>query len=133
MGRTGEHPLSSLYRTLPPYFSHSDSRGSITGLLNQGEWREVNLIASSAGVTRGRHYHAYTTECFIVLSGRIRVQFRRPAKNGNHTVEEREFGAGEVFLVPPLVEHTFDVLTEATWINLLSSAMDPENPDFHRY
>ncbi|MCH2184463.1 cupin domain-containing protein, partial [Myxococcota bacterium] len=102
-------------------------------LLNTGLWREVNLITSDEGATRGRHFHKETEECFIILSGRIRVEFRKPTEAGAWLEEEATFGMGDVFTVKPEVEHTFFVLEKAQWINLLTKPVDQENPDFHQY
>ena len=122
-----------LYRRIDRCFEHSDSRGNIHGLLNEGAWREMNLIASDAGAIRGGHYHKLTEECFVILSGAILATFRKPGANGLDSLEEVRFETGDVFIVNPLVEHTFEVREKARWINLLSIPMDAENPDFHRY
>jgi mannose-6-phosphate isomerase-like protein (cupin superfamily) len=122
-----------LHRRLGRYFTHSDARGSIEGLINTGTWREVNLIRSEAGVVRGRHYHKHAEECFIILSGRIKVDLRLPASGAADRSETLNVQAGDVFIVPPLVEHTFDILEDAVWINLMSIPMDANAPDFHKY
>ena len=59
------------------YFEYEDPRGSITGLINQGNWKEVNLITSSKNSIRGDHYHKRTTELFIILEGEIEVISQR--------------------------------------------------------
>ena len=122
-----------LYRRLERYFKHSDARGSIEGLINSGIWREVNLIRSEAGVTRGRHYHMHAEECFIILSGKIRVSFLLRADGMPECRETINLQGGDVIIVLPMVEHTFDILEDAQWINLMSVAMDPSAPDFHKY
>lgn len=122
-----------LYRRIEQYFEHSDLRGSIKGLVNLGTWREVNLINSDAGAVRGRHYHKLTEECFVILSGKILVKFRKPTAGIPDLTAEMIFQAGDVFIVNPLVEHTFEILEKAQWINLLSVAMDSENSDFYKY
>lgn len=125
--------MSDLFHIVPRYFEHVDARGSITGLLNIGVWREVNLISSDAGMTRGGHFHKVTEECFVILSGQIRVLFRKCNKPGEWRKEECLFGAGDVFIVRPWVEHTFVVLEKAQWINLLNMPVDQIQPDFHKY
>jgi mannose-6-phosphate isomerase-like protein (cupin superfamily) len=124
--------VTQLYQRIPPYFSQSDARGAITGVLNFGAWAEVNLITSVADTVRGRHYHKHTEECFLILSGRIKVTFRKPESEADLT-EETVFTAGDVFRVFPFVEHTFEILEDAQWINLLSRPIDKNDPDFHRY
>lgn len=125
--------MSSLFRILPPYFDHADARGSITGLINIGNWEEVNLIVSDAGMVRGSHYHRSTLECFLILSGKIDVQFRKPYSDGTWEELSQVFVTGDVFIVEPLVEHTFYIQEPSQWINLLSQRMDPQKPDFHKY
>lgn len=121
-----------LFRLIEPYFSHGDARGSITGILQEGEWREVNLIQSEAGAVRGKHYHQYTQECFIILEGEIRVEL---SLRGDSEVQHEVLNAskGDVFIVPPGIEHTFHIVETARWINLLSIPLDPDAPDLHRY
>lgn len=122
-----------MYRILPRYFEHKDARGSITGLLNVGAWCEMNLISSDAGTIRGRHYHKDTQECFVILEGRIHVVFFRPLSVGKWQHAERTFVQGDVFIVEPLVEHTFHIQQASQWINLLSRPVDLQQPDFHKY
>lgn len=123
-----------LYERIQPYFKHVDDRGSLRGLINFGEWQEVNIITSQKDSVRGGHYHKNTKECFVILSGKIFVQFRLPQSNGEPDyLEESIFEEGDVFLIEPLVEHTFTVISDAQWINMLSSPMDANNPDFYRY
>jgi mannose-6-phosphate isomerase-like protein (cupin superfamily) len=133
MGRARENILMELYRRIEQYFEHIDPRGSIQGLINSGSWREINLISSDAGAVRGRHYHKLTEECFIILSGRILVKFRKPLPGKSDLYAEMIFYAGDVFTVNPLVEHTFEILEKAQWINLLSIPMDSEHSDFYKY
>lgn len=122
-----------LYRRLGRYFTHSDGRGSIDGLINTGRWGEVNLIRSDAGVIRGRHYHKNAEECFVILSGKIKVDLRFPVLGKADLRETLSVQTGDVFIVPPRVEHTFYILEAAVWINLMSIPMDPKSPDFHKY
>jgi dTDP-4-dehydrorhamnose 3,5-epimerase-like enzyme len=125
--------LNALFSILPRYFEHSDARGSILGLINIGNWREMNLISSDADTVRGRHYHKSTLECFVILSGRIRVSFRRPNSDGTWEEASSDFVAGDVFIVEPLVEHTFYIQEMAQWINLLSQPVNSKILDFHKY
>ena len=66
-----------MYKKLAPYFTHDDGRGQIVGVVNEGEWREINSISSEAGAVRGNHYHSSTIELFLVLSGKIEVTVQR--------------------------------------------------------
>lgn len=118
--------------TIKSYFGHKDSRGEVTGLINTGEWRELNLVTTHQGQVRGNHYHKTTTEAFIVLSGEIRVDLRRPLGD-NWETSTHTFQGGDVFIIESGVEHTFFATQDSTWINMLDNPMDETNPDFHKF
>lgn len=123
-----------LYERIEPYFKHVDDRGSLRGLINAGEWREINIIDSQKGSIRGGHYHKNTKECFVILSGKILVKFRLPQGDGEEDIlEESFFEKDDVFLIRPMVEHTFIVISNAQWINMLSTPLSKDTPDFYRY
>jgi dTDP-4-dehydrorhamnose 3,5-epimerase-like enzyme len=116
-------------RVIEPYFQFQDERGGITGLIQGMALREVNLIRSQAGTIRGGHYHEKTQEVFCILSGAIEVSLTD--RQGGRS-EVFLVGPGKVFLVEPGEVHTFRVLEDSTWINLLDQVMDPAAPDIHR-
>lgn len=122
-----------MLKIIKRYFMHEDKRGTLEGLVNFGEWKEMNLISSLAGVERGNHYHKETLELFIILEGKINVILLK-VKDGKlvGSKTERIVNRGDVFLIDPFVNHTFRVLVEAKWINVLSKKIDPENPDIHK-
>lgn len=133
MGLFGGYILSEMYQIIPSYFEHNDERGTVRGLLNSGVWKEINFISTEANCERGRHYHKETIECFIMLSGSVRVTFHRPKFDNGWQVEERVFTEGDVFKIFPGVEHRFVTEDKCEWINLLSIPFDKSNPDFHTY
>ena len=122
-----------MLRFVNRYFVHTDERGSIQGLINQGTWRELNLITSDAGIVRGNHYHKKSQELFIILEGDIEIRTQavdegRPVGN----ISVHQVKAGDVFWVEPMTNHTFTPHTRAKWINALSEPVDTEHPDFYR-
>ena len=121
-----------MLKVINRYFMHKDKRGALEGLVNFGEWKEINLISSLAGVERGDHYHKETLELFIILEGKINVILEK-VKDGKlvGSKTERIVKRGDVFLIDPFVNHTFRILDEAKWINVLSKKIDPKNPDIH--
>jgi len=112
------------------YFTHRDSRGSITGLINDGVWKEFNIITSESDIIRGNHYHKHTTELFMILEGCIKVKTQY-VHDGQliGEISEDKVHANDVFLIRPLINHTFEVLEASRWINVLSEKMDEENLD----
>lgn len=110
-----------------PYMTHQDARGQFTGITNE-TWEEVNLIETYANQVRGGHYHRQTRELFYIVSGEIEV-----------TVEELETGekdqftakANDIFVIEPMHLHTFRTLSDASWLNMLNPALDPDDMDFH--
>ncbi len=113
---------------LTPYFSRLDERGGFLGI-TQESWAEVNFIETGANQVRGNHYHKETRELFFIVSGEIEVVID-DLNSGEHA--EFSFSKGDVFIIEPYEVHTFRTRTDAQWINMLSKAMDPANPDFHQ-
>lgn len=115
------------------YFMHSDDRGLIKGIVNFGQWEEVNFISSDANVQRGNHFHQETTELFFILDGKIKVIVQKVDK-GNLVGEQKEYivAKGDIFLMEKNVNHIFYVLEKSQWINMLSKKIDPHCPDIVR-
>lgn len=122
-----------MLKLIKRYFMHTDKRGTLEGLVNFGEWKEINLISSLAGVERGNHYHKETLELFIILEGEINVILEK-VKDGKLIGNKIEMivKGGDVFLIDPFINHTFRVLDEAKWLNVLSKKIDSQNPDIHK-
>ncbi|MDP7525726.1 MAG: sugar nucleotide-binding protein [Dehalococcoidales bacterium] len=114
---------------IAPYFYFADERGALRGLTQGRTWEEVNHVESVAGSTRGNHYHKDTTEGFFIISGSVKIFLLNIPDNSK---TEFKVGAGDFFIVQPNVLHTFEVLEDAQWINMLSKAMDNADNDIHR-
>ena len=122
-----------MIKRIDSYFYHEDERGSLKGLVNFGTWKEMNMITTVSGTTRGNHFHRQTTELFIILDGKIKVQCQKVNSDQlEGEVVEEVFEKGDVFLIEPMTMHTFDVLEDARWINALDLPIDPKSPDLHR-
>lgn len=122
-----------MIKILNRYTVHEDPRGRLEGLINFGEWREINMISSKPHVKRGNHYHKETLELFIILDGELEVVCQKVADgkvSGN--VQRFDFKSGDVFVIEPFTNHIFTTKTEARWMNALSKPLDQKNPDFHR-
>jgi dTDP-4-dehydrorhamnose 3,5-epimerase-like enzyme len=107
-----------------------DSRGCFEGLINQGNWLEINLITSHAGVIRGGHYHVKSEELFFIIEGEVVVQAQKIMDGKLSGLSESfNFAQGDVFIINKLVHHTFHVLKPSRWINALSVVFDKASPD----
>ncbi len=114
-------------KILKPYFKSADSRGEILGI-SQFDWmREINYIESHSGSTRGGHYHKKTTELFFIMEGEIKVSVKHLKSQESKEITVRK---GDIFIVEPLEVHTFQIIKDARWINVLSHPMDKHDPDF---
>ena len=116
-------------KIIEPYFRFSDDRGGMLGIVNEGEWQEINLVDSQAGAVRGGHYHRRTRELFHIIDGRIRVEV---TDLEGRVLVERHVSGGDTLVVEPGEVHTFHCETPCRWINVLSRRIDPEAPDIWR-
>jgi dTDP-4-dehydrorhamnose 3,5-epimerase-like enzyme len=115
------------------YFEHKDEKGSIRGLVNFGQWEEINIIESEAGVKRGNHYHKYTQELFIILEGRIKILLQKVINNQLvGEIKEYEVQKGDVFLIETSINHIFIILEKSRWINVLSKKIEKQLTDIIR-
>jgi len=110
---------------ITPYFSRTDDRGEFIGLLNNGQWEEVNYLFTKAGEIRGNHFHRETTEIFYIISGTIKVTIISPTG----TPLTYDIKSGDLFEIPPGEIHTFHCQSDCKWLNFLSRKIDPTNPD----
>ncbi|MBF0545912.1 MAG: cupin domain-containing protein [Candidatus Riflebacteria bacterium] len=118
---------------LDNYYSFTDDRGSLKGLINTGKWEEVNLVTSMKDSTRGNHYHKETIEVFIIIKGKIEVSLQKVENSRlSGSVEKHIFRKGDVFLINPFVNHTFFCIEESEWLNMLSKTINIENKDIFR-
>jgi dTDP-4-dehydrorhamnose 3,5-epimerase-like enzyme len=121
-----------LIKRIPNYFSHRDDRGSIRGIINFGTWEEMNFITSDAGTVRGNHYHKYTKEAFLILEGEINIMTKN-VKTNKKFVDEEVVKQGDFFIIEPFILHTFRIIKDSKWLNLLSHKMgDDDDKDFYR-
>ena len=118
---------------LKNHFSVTDSRGKMTGLINQGNWQELNLFKTLPNQLRGSHYHKFTDELFIILKGKIKIHLTKVTEKSELIGKTKYINVskGDVFIIPKLTYHIFEMIEETEWINALSIRLDKENPDIH--
>ena len=123
-----------MIKFIPNYIEHSDKRGYFHGLINFGNWEEINFICSEAGTIRGNHYHENTDELFIILEGKINIILQRVLGNKDLENNKETFSVkeGDVFLIKKNVNHIFQIIEYSKWINVLSKKIDKEKPDIRR-
>ncbi len=119
----------ALGRFVYPYFSFTDQRGAIYGVMQGEPWKEINYIESRRGETRGNHYHETTREGFYIVDGRVEVTLRALDESSLRVFVAEK---GDTFVVDPLTIHTFKVLDDSCWINFLSEPINREFPDIRR-
>ena len=110
-----------MIQILTPNFEFSDERGKLTQLVREG-FSQFNIIFSKKDVLRGNHYHKENKEAFFVISGKFELTASLNGEEKTYIFEE-----GDMFLVPPFVNHSFYYLEDT----LLASMYDigVENPD----
>lgn len=119
-----------MYKLINKYFSYTDQRGTIDGLVNFGNWQEINLITSNKGSIRGGHYHKKTSELFYILKGEIKAELC--PFNSLDKKETLVFKQGDIILIEPYTVHTFFMLTDSQWINMLSIKNNENSPDIYQ-
>ena len=82
----------------------------------------------SAGSKRGGHYHKETKELFFFIEGEIKITIEHLKKKQK---QELTVHKGDILMVEPFEVHTFEIIKDAKWINILSVPMDKKDPDFH--
>ena len=116
------------------YIEYSDKRGSFLGLVNFGNWKEINIIFSEADTVRGNHYHKNTDELFLILEGKIKITLQKVLNYKALDNEKKTFNVqeGDVFLIKKNVNHIFETIEYSKWINVLSKKINKDKPDIHR-
>jgi dTDP-4-dehydrorhamnose 3,5-epimerase-like enzyme len=118
---------------LKNYVVKEDSRGIMKGLVNQGKWKELNFFSTFAGQIRGNHYHKKTDELFIILKGKIEIEWSKVDSKGKKIYDLNKITVkmGDVFIIKRNTRHIFNIIEDSEWINGLSQKMDELNPDIY--
>lgn len=101
-----------------PDFVFENNAGSLKQLVHKG-WRQINVITSCAGSTRGGHYHKYNTEGFYVIRGGFTLIVWNTDRK-----ETYEMTAGDMFEIPAYVYHIFVYHEETILISMYSQGVE---------
>jgi len=112
-----------------PYFSFIDDRGKLIGLSQDYNWEEINYIESVKEAIRGGHYHKATKEGFYIIDGKVEIKLHNLANNYQQVFFVE---GGDFFIIEPETVHTFEVLADARWINMLSRAIKGKEKDIYK-
>jgi dTDP-4-dehydrorhamnose reductase len=111
-----------------PYFYFVDERGKLVGLFQGQRWEEVNYVESAKGCVRGNHYHKETTEGFFVIDGKIKVTLVGITKDFERTFVAKK---GDIMVINPNTIHSFEMIKDSKWINMLSKPLGDNAKDIH--
>ena len=115
-------------RIFQSYKRIEDGRGAFLGIINSGNWEEINYIETKAGQTRGGHYHKDTLELFFIVEGVIDVSVHDIDGNSRQSLTVMK---GSILIIDPKEVHTFVCRTDSKWINVLSKRIDDQFHDIH--
>lgn len=111
-----------------PYKKLEDSRGSFLGIVNSGQWEEINFVETAANQVRGGHYHKKTWELFFIIDGDIEITI---TELGGVGMNKFTVGPGSIFVIEPFEIHSFACKTPCKWINVLSKRIDDQFHDIY--
>lgn len=110
-----------LIEMLKPDFEFSNDTGLLVQLVHDG-WKQVNVLVSKAGSTRGGHYHKISREVFYIVSGETKLLIE--------TANEREeyvLRKGDMFLISPFQRHTFTFAEDTVMVSMYDICVELED------
>lgn len=107
-----------MYKMIVPDFVNEDERGKLVQLVHDG-WRQVNVVMSAGGTTRGGHYHKNNREAFYIVSGSCDVTLEMDGEK-----QTARFTAGDFFAIEPYTVHTFRYLKDTLLVGLYDNGVD---------
>ncbi len=110
-----------LVELMKPDFCLDNEKGSLVQLVHDG-WKQINVIWSPKDSIRGNHYHKYNEEAFYLINGKIKLIL-----SNNKEEEIVIFQAGDMFKIPPFVNHIFEYLEDTTLVSMYSNGVELGN------
>jgi len=113
---------------------HKDERGIFSNIQFDVHWSEINYVESVSSVSRGNHYHQFSTELFVILEGLLRVDSASIFLNANGklckaSLIQHTFHAGQIFYISPMTWHLFHLEQPSKWFALMSSPHTSDHLD----
>ena len=110
-----------LVQVLPIDFSYSDERGRLTQLVHGG-FRQINVLTTRRGVTRGGHFHKVSREAFYVVSGSVEIALKTAERS-----ESAVFRTGDFFAVGPYVSHSMFFPEDCVMVQMYDRPVEQPN------
>ena len=110
-----------LVRVLHTDFEFADERGTLTQLVHEG-FRQINVLTTKRGVTRGGHFHRLCREAFYVIEGSVEVTLKTAERT-----ETAAFRKGDFFAVEPFVSHSMFFPEDCVMVQMYDPPV--EQPD----
>jgi len=108
----------------------TDARGSLAEFLKSPSFGQMFVSRTTAGVTRGNHFHHTKAEKFLVLEGEAVIRFRHVT--GGKVIEYAVRGEDfRVVDIPTGYTHSIQNVGDRELVTLFwsSEVFDPERPD----
>jgi quercetin dioxygenase-like cupin family protein len=113
---------NDLIKFILPEFIHKDDRGMLKQITSKGKWSQVNYIESDIGSIRGNHYHKINRELFYIIDGKFMLTLEL---NDHKMVYE--IIANDLFIIEPMVKHSFDFKEKTRLISMYDKGVELEN------
>ncbi len=113
---------------------HQDERGTFSNIQFDVHWSEMNYVESVSGVSRGKHYHQFSTELFVLLAGLLTVEsasvsFNSKGETCKSSLTQQAFHAGQIFYISPMTWHCFYLQQPSKWFAMMSTPHTTDNLD----
>jgi len=110
-----------LIEMLEPDFKFANDTGLLVQLVHEG-WKQVNVLVSKAGSTRGGHYHKVSKEVFYVVSGELKLTLETDTEKEEYALKE-----DDMFLVSPYQRHTFSFMKDTVMVSMYDICVERED------
>lgn len=107
-----------LIEFVKPDFVFENEAGCLRQLVHDG-WKQINVVSSVKDSVRGGHYHKYNKECFYIVEGSFKLTLWKDEER-----EEYEIHAGDMFVIPEYVFHTFEYHEDTLLIGMYDNGVE---------